>query len=207
MIKKAELLELAAVGMHRRLMADEARLAEIWKEFPQLFLGETPPTFVRPEPRESSNGHWPPIVATRADEADKPAVASRGSVAAKASWTPERRAKQARSMKRMLARKRQAKGVKTVKASLAAKAKAPAPKSRAASGEKTTRPQFDLRTYQHIFDHLTLHPASRLQDIANAIDAKHPANAFSRMKTGLKRGFFTRDKDGLYHAGKQPLEA
>lgn len=203
-MKKDELLELAVWGMRRKLRDMEVQLADWWKEFPGLFLGDGPPTFLRPEPRgASSNGHWPPLVATKLDQ-DATATREERSKRQRASWTPERRAKQALAMKRMIRKKRQV----THRAQVGGRA-ATTPKVATAKIPKVTaKPQvkLDLATYQQMHDYLTLHPGARLGAIATAIDAKHPANASSRLKVGLKRGFFEKKK-GVYYAATTPSEA
>lgn len=81
---KDELLELAAVGMKEKLWRMERQLAQIHRDFPQLFIGEAPPQFVRPELKNGSGHEWPITVGP--SETQKKISAS---------WTPARRKRQA----------------------------------------------------------------------------------------------------------------
>jgi hypothetical protein len=56
---KHELRELARVGYAAKLKQLEADLADGFKQFPELFLGTTPPQIMRPELRNGAGTHWP----------------------------------------------------------------------------------------------------------------------------------------------------
>lgn len=56
---KDELRALAAVGYAAKLKQIEADLADGFKQFPEVFLGSTPPQLVRPELRNGHGKHWP----------------------------------------------------------------------------------------------------------------------------------------------------
>lgn len=64
---KAQLTELARVGMIAKLTNDEAALADAFKLFPDLFVSKTPPVLLRPELRNGKSAkRWPVIKHERA---------------------------------------------------------------------------------------------------------------------------------------------
>ncbi len=87
---KKEALQVYAVhGVRFRVAAMERELASLFKEFPQVFAGPTPPALLRPEPKVNGND-WPAVTAetiVRAKDAAK-------------GWTPERRRKAALALKK-----------------------------------------------------------------------------------------------------------
>jgi hypothetical protein len=89
-VNRDELVKLAAVGMRQRLQDMERYLAQLFREFPQLFMGETPPQFVRPELKNGKGHEWPIMVSET----------ERTVNARKARWTPERRQAQAERMRK-----------------------------------------------------------------------------------------------------------
>jgi hypothetical protein len=97
-VNRDELVKLAAVGMRQRLYDMERYLAQLFREFPDLFIGETPPQFVRPELKNGKGHSWPIMVVNETERQVK---------AHAARWTPERRREQS---ERMI--KRRAKGRK-----------------------------------------------------------------------------------------------
>jgi hypothetical protein len=86
---KEELHSFAAAGVAQKLATMERELAGYHKEWPELFLSPTPPQLLKAPAKNGTNGHWPPLTS-----------AEKMSAAKKASWTPERRALQARLMKK-----------------------------------------------------------------------------------------------------------
>jgi len=87
---REELHTFAAAGIALKLVAIERELAAFHKEWPELFLSPTAPQLLKAPTKNGSNGHWPPIAPTP----DRAAAIS-------ATWTPARRAKQARLMKKV----------------------------------------------------------------------------------------------------------
>lgn len=79
-MKKNELLELASLGIRTKVRSIERQLGTYWAQFPDIFLGDAPPQLLRPEPRETGNGHWPALTITRDDEDEgkAPAKKTRG---------------------------------------------------------------------------------------------------------------------------------
>jgi hypothetical protein len=77
-VRKDQLLELASLGIRHKVREMERQLADMWKVFPDIFLGDSAPQLLRPEPRGgSSNGHWPAIEVSLDEPAPK-AAAKRG---------------------------------------------------------------------------------------------------------------------------------
>jgi hypothetical protein len=110
MLTKQDLYKLAAVGMRQQLLRMERDLATIHKDFPDLFLGPTPPQFVRLETKASGNGHgpssngaWPTLRITPPDEGEEAAAHQSRTTSEKLSalWTPERRAAQGRRLRKI----------------------------------------------------------------------------------------------------------
>ena len=104
MIKKMEMQEYARLGVRMHLEEIERQLAGLHRQFPDLFLGDTAPIFLRPEPKPNGTSTWPTVqvsapevVGTNGGHGTNP---SKASVSQKASWTPARRAKQAKMMKK-----------------------------------------------------------------------------------------------------------
>lgn len=95
---KAELYDYARAGVRQRLVAIERLLADLYREFPAEFAGDSAPVFVKPETKLNGNS-WPPFEATHPENGTN--GNGREATAAKisASWTPERRAKAAKAMK------------------------------------------------------------------------------------------------------------
>lgn len=89
-VNRDELVKLAEVGMRQRLQGVERQLAQVFREFPDLFIGEAPPQFVRPELKNGKGHEWPIIVS----ETEK---VVKGHAAR---WTPERRREQSERMKK-----------------------------------------------------------------------------------------------------------
>jgi hypothetical protein len=94
MMNKAELRELAEWGVRRKLESIERQLAVLYDEFPNVFIGDAAPVFVRAETRESGNG-WKPEMQDTLKRTPAGAAIS-------ATWTPERRARASRLMKKRL---------------------------------------------------------------------------------------------------------
>ena len=86
--------------MRQRLLGVERQLAQVFREFPDLFVGGSPPQFVRPELKNGKGHEWPIIVSETGEM-------RRAVKAHTARWTPERRREQS---ERMI--KRRAKGRK-----------------------------------------------------------------------------------------------
>jgi hypothetical protein len=91
-MNRDELVKLAEVGMRQRLLGVERQLAQAFRDFPGLFIGETPPQFVKPELKNGNTSDWPIMVTPGTEEA-------RAINAHRARWTPERRAAQAELMR------------------------------------------------------------------------------------------------------------
>jgi hypothetical protein len=121
-----QLHELAAPGVTQRIHAIEAELASYHKEWPELFLTAPPRLLKAGTPSSNGNGHRPaapPIVAPAAGDGRT------------SSWTPERRAKHARAIRRALrARKTASSTSRPMKAATKRKLSL-AMKRRHASGE------------------------------------------------------------------------
>jgi hypothetical protein len=121
-----QLHELAAAGVTQRIHAIEAELATYHKGWPELFLIEPPRLLKAGTPSPNGNGHRPaapPIVL--------PAAGDRRT----SSWTPERRAKHSRAIRRA---KRAQKNVRSTRPPMKAATKRKlslAMKRRHASGE------------------------------------------------------------------------
>jgi uncharacterized protein (DUF927 family) len=79
----------------------ERQLAQVFREFPQLFLGNAPPLFVRPELKNGKGHEWSIVV----NEVEKKVVKGHT-----ARWTPERRQEQAERMKNRFRKKNGKKG-------------------------------------------------------------------------------------------------
>ena len=94
-MNREELVKLAEVGMRQRLQGIERQLAQVFREFPGLFLGTTPPQFVRPELKNGKGHEWPIMV----NEPEPPRKT-------RSNWTPERRQAQAERMRRRMRKKR-----------------------------------------------------------------------------------------------------
>jgi hypothetical protein len=113
-----ELHELAAAGVSQRIHAIEQQLAKYHEGWPELFRSATPPQLLKIPMNGNGNGNGhqpavaaPPAVATTKETAPaqsvfdaaparrgrrkKPVVDGRTT-----SWTPERRAKHARAMRK-----------------------------------------------------------------------------------------------------------
>lgn len=87
----------------------EREVREMFRMFPEEFASDTPPVLLAPESKSGGND-WPAFTATtngngngnghRHTEASRAKI----SASAKASWTPERRAKQGRLIKKTMRR-------------------------------------------------------------------------------------------------------
>lgn len=91
-MKKDALQLLAAYGVRHKLSLMERELRDLFHDFPEAFASDTPPVLLRPE-RKPNGNDWPALAATSDETVTAPRKAS--------TWTPERRAKQARHMKRL----------------------------------------------------------------------------------------------------------
>jgi pyruvate/2-oxoglutarate dehydrogenase complex dihydrolipoamide acyltransferase (E2) component len=112
MMTKEELHALAAPGVAQKVAAMELELATYQKEWPELFISPTAPQLLKLPRRNGHNGHWPIVVtkvtkkATHAATAPEPTPPTTTINAElkrrkmRAAWTPERRAKMARLMKK-----------------------------------------------------------------------------------------------------------
>jgi hypothetical protein len=103
-MKKADLAELARLGVRTKLDAIQAYLADVFDDFPEAFTTSTPPVFLRPQEKPGGNS-WPsnsPLISRNGDGADAVLVPSPKH---RASWTPERRAAQAERVKQQNAKR------------------------------------------------------------------------------------------------------
>lgn len=89
-MNRDELVKLAEVGMRQRLQGVERQLAQVFREFPNLFIGAAPPQFLRPELKNGKGHEWP-ILVTETEGTVKGHAAQ---------WTPERRQQQAERMRK-----------------------------------------------------------------------------------------------------------
>jgi len=109
-ITTAMLQQLAEAGIRQRVADIERELAAYHKVWPDVFISPTAPQLLKAPPKpEASNGHWPAVTFTLKPPTPTPPTTKSKHAAA---WTPARRAKQARLMK-----KYRAAGVVTTKAS------------------------------------------------------------------------------------------
>jgi hypothetical protein len=110
-----ELHELAAAGVSQRIHAIEQQLAKYHKGWPELFLSATAPQLLKAHANGNGNGNghgpdWiapaavpmnetaaPPVPRRRRSKPARKAAAVDGRTT---SWTPERRAKHARAMRK-----------------------------------------------------------------------------------------------------------
>jgi hypothetical protein len=92
---KEELHTFAAAGVAQRVGAIEQELAEYHKEWPDLFLSPTAPQLLRTTVNGNGHVRRASDIETMIAKVDGMIAAKRGGV-----WTPERRAKQARLMKK-----------------------------------------------------------------------------------------------------------
>jgi hypothetical protein len=169
-ITRAELRELATVGMRERVRRLEQHLAAIWKDFPDLFLGDAPPQLLRPERREAGdNGHMPAVRITPPRKMSQ--------------WTPARRAAQSRRMKAIRN--------KLTRARLAAMKKR--------GGRYTRLRRVKLGAHQQIHAFLTDHPGSTNATLAHAASIPL-TNMASILRTGIRRGWVTRKNGVYYAA-------
>lgn len=101
---KSELQELARFGVRRKLEIMEREVREMFRMFPEEFASATPPVLLAPESKVGGND-WPVFTATNGNgNGHTPDARAKISTAAKASWTPERRAMQAQLMKKTMRR-------------------------------------------------------------------------------------------------------
>lgn len=102
---KAQLQELARFGVRRKLEMYETQLKALYRAFPDEFVGE--PVLLKPETKDGGND-WPAFTATAPEGNGNGTTAhDRMSAAAKAAWTPERRAEQSRLVKARYASRKQ----------------------------------------------------------------------------------------------------
>jgi hypothetical protein len=100
-----ELRELAAPGVSQRIHAIEQQLATYHQGWPELFASPTPPQLLKiPLNGSNGNGHQPAAAAPTTETA-APARRRRAKRAPvvdgrTTSWTPERRAKHSRAIRR-----------------------------------------------------------------------------------------------------------
>jgi hypothetical protein len=104
-----ELHVLAAAGLRERIATMQAELTVYHEEFPELFVSATPPQLLKAH--ANGNGHGPDWIAPAAIPMNEPAAPARRRSAKSAkkaapvdgrttSWTPERRAKHSRAIRR-----------------------------------------------------------------------------------------------------------
>jgi hypothetical protein len=105
-MKKADLAELARLGVRTKLEAIQAYLVDVFDDFPEQFSGDHPPVFLRPQEKPGGNS-WPSdahtVINSNGTGADAVLVKPTWQ---KLTWTPERRAAQAQRAKRQSAEKR-----------------------------------------------------------------------------------------------------
>jgi hypothetical protein len=187
-MNKAELHAFAAAGVAQKVAAIEQELGIYHREWPELFLSPTAPQLLKAPLRTygTGNGHWP-IVATKPHEAPAADALTidtllaerheRHRNAVKASWTPARRAKQARLMK---ARR---KGSAILKGHRAGK-------------------RIGGRVVDGVHAYLQAHGESSLKELMQATKTG-ASNVVSTMQSGLKSGRFVRVRKGRYTLGPQ----
>jgi hypothetical protein len=100
-MKKADLAELARLGVRTKLEAIQTYLADVFDDFPEVFTSATPPIFLRPQEKPGGNS-WPTdahtLISSNGSGAD--AVLVPAHTRHKVSWTPARRAEQAARVRR-----------------------------------------------------------------------------------------------------------
>jgi hypothetical protein len=90
-MRRSDLLRLAQYGAHREVAEIEQRLDTLQRQFPDIFVSDERIVLLKAELRHSENGAAPKHATRNANIS--------------ASWTPERRAKQARRMSAWMRRK------------------------------------------------------------------------------------------------------
>lgn len=181
-MNKGELRELAAWGVRRKLADYERQLARIFEEFPECFLGNTPPQIVNLETKENGNG-WPEVRMLPPAKVKHTGRFAEAARAARAAWTPERRAKQAATI---AARKRRAH--KAAHAVNGARVKFP--------------PLQHPERHRLAYDYLAAHGETRLKDIQEAVGMSKNGNAYSLMLSMIGRGVAKKTAHGYALTGK-----
>lgn len=188
-MKKDALQLLAAYGVRHKLFLMERELRELFRDFPEAFASETPPVLLRPE-RKPNGNDWPALASATSDETlTAPSSERRGS----GEWTPERRAKQARHMKRMRSKLVAARHPKTKKES--SKKTHGRPKGPRSSPWGTF-------VWQRVHDYLAAQPTrtASVGDIKKAAKVNSSASLITAVMG--HKDLFQRAGEGLYKLKK-----
>lgn len=192
-MNKEELRELAALGAKRKLESVERQLASLYAEFPDIFISDGPPMLVKAEAREDGN-RWNGKMQSTLEY-------QRRSEGAKRSWTPARRAKSAKRMKKLL--KERGGFLRATDKQLATLQK----KVKKATAQKGTKARGVRKDWKNKwYARLEQVGTERLAESSKALGAS-PASLITAGKQWLKMGVLKKTKPGYYTVGKpRPVE-
>lgn len=110
-MKRSELRQYAIPGVRQRVHALETQIGIYYREFPEIFIGKTLPVLLKAETKDMNT--WPDVrvVATNNGNGNGHGPSARVS-AAKRAWTPERRKRQGRLIRKSLRKMHAARAAK-----------------------------------------------------------------------------------------------
>jgi len=211
---KAEMRQLARIGAVQSLKDIERKIVDLYRTFPDLFVGKVQPQLLKPEMRNGGGPTWPSF-EKRADEDEETETdetphkgkrfGKQWLANVRASWTPKRRREQGERLRRTMALRRR--GLKRRAAPVVRR------KTKRRSGHShgwvanSGKPyQFFGFNAENLYNYVGKHSGQTVTQIAGGLGIPHPANISKQLHDMVAIGLLVRDPKtkGFTHGDETP---